>query len=170
MGILAYVIILESDPWECFSVDLIDKMKCGFQPTVPEDAPVGIASIIEKCWQHNDTSQPSTSHVSRVFRRIYLENDLLDTPVEHTQNHDNMMSLDGISIPSETHCLESILNTGDVIHNYTPNISVTTTTTISTHILVEPTRNYSDTSNASTSSLVTHAPVDKFPYYFVLYS
>ena len=86
------------------SVDLIDKVKHGFRPYVPESAPSGIASVIQKCWEHNDTLRPSALQVSRIIVE-YLEN-----------NHDNMVTPDNIS---DTNCL----NTRDV---NTPNISIAT--------------------------------------------
>ena len=86
------------------SVDLIDKVKHGFRPYVPESAPSGKASVIQKCWEHKDTLRPSALQVSRIIVE-YLEN-----------NHDNMLAPDNIS---DTNCL----NKRDV---NTPNISVAT--------------------------------------------
>jgi len=72
LGILAYEIILGLDPWKHVSFDLIERVKHGYRPVIPEKSPKQIAAVIERCWLHNHLLRPSALEISQELEH-YLE-------------------------------------------------------------------------------------------------
>ena len=72
LGILGYEVILYLSPWKHVSIDLIDHVKRGRRPPLPDDAPVAIANILQRCWQHSHTLRPHASEVSAALEH-YVE-------------------------------------------------------------------------------------------------
>ena len=67
LGIFGYEVILCLNPWKHVTIDLIDQVKHGHRPALPDDIPVSLTNILQKCWEHNPALRPSTAEVSTVL-------------------------------------------------------------------------------------------------------
>ena len=72
LGILAYQIILGLDPWKHVSFDLIEHVKHGYRPVIPEKIHKQITAVIERCWLHDHLLRPSALEISQELEH-YLD-------------------------------------------------------------------------------------------------
>lgn len=84
LGILGYEVILRLNQWKHVTIDLIDQVKQGHHPVLPDNIPVSIANILQKCWQHNHVLRPSASEVLTALE-FYVEHKSLEPLMEVAQ-------------------------------------------------------------------------------------
>ena len=75
LGLLAYEVILGIDPWKNVSFDLIERVRHGYRPVIPDTTPEHIVSIIEKCWLHDHLLRPSAFNVYKELEHYLDSND-----------------------------------------------------------------------------------------------
>ena len=49
-------------------MQLLDAVRCGQRPIIPENTSEGVKSIIQECWQQNSTLRPNASEVARLLQ------------------------------------------------------------------------------------------------------
>ena len=50
---LTYEVIFQQEPWSNVSMQLINAVRSGFRPVIPDNSPQLITKITELCWQHD---------------------------------------------------------------------------------------------------------------------
>ena len=66
-AILAYEVAFCCDPWPNVSMQLIDSVRRGYRPVIPDNASKFMSAIIQECWQHDSSSRPYVSQVSQLL-------------------------------------------------------------------------------------------------------
>ena len=101
-SILSYEVAFTHEPWPSVSIKLIDSVRKGYRPVIPDNASKFVASLIQDCWKHDSAARPSALQVSQLLQD-YLE--LSSTPkvfvtntTAKTANHQNPLTCISSSI------------------------------------------------------------------------
>ena len=71
-SILAYEVAFIHEPWPAVNMQLIESVRRGNRPVVPNNASTFISSLLQNCWKHDSLSRPSALYVSQTIQD-YLE-------------------------------------------------------------------------------------------------
>ena len=71
-SILAYEVAFIREPWPAVNMQLIESVRRGIRPVVPNNASTFISSLLQNCWKHDSSSRPSALYVSQSIQD-YLE-------------------------------------------------------------------------------------------------
>ena len=111
LGILAYEIILGVDPWKNVSFDLIERVKHGYRPVIPERAPEDIVCIIKKCWLHEHLLRPTALDVSNELEHhLDTNNESNGAEVNELFNDDIQTSSSVATETTNDSSLKEVLN------------------------------------------------------------
>jgi len=80
-GMLSYEIVFQREPWANVSM-LINAVRSGFRPSIPDTSPLFITEMIELCWHHDCKLRPCASEVLEMLDTAIntFENALVDSP------------------------------------------------------------------------------------------
>ena len=92
------------DPWKNVSFDLIERVKHGYRPVIPDRATEHIVSIIKKCWLHDNLLRSTALEVSNELEHC------LDTNNESNFTERNKNS----SVTTETTPDSSLREVSDI--------------------------------------------------------
>jgi len=67
-GILSFEVYFCAEPWPNVSMQLLDAVRSGQRPIIPENASKGVKNVIQECWQQNSTLRPSASEIARLLQ------------------------------------------------------------------------------------------------------
>ena len=141
-GMLTYEVIFQQEPWLNVSMQIINAVRSGFRPVIPDNSPQFITKITELCWQHDYNLRPCASEVLQMLEEAMKA---LDSVL-------NSSALPEISHGSDTFC--------DI--DYAPSYSTSKSfgTTVVSHQLsssVPPTDNQSNSNMNLCSSIMPNA-------------
>ena len=66
-AILAYEVAFRCDPWPNVTMQLIDSVRKGYRPIIPNNGSKFMSAIIQKCWHHDSLSRPYASQISQLL-------------------------------------------------------------------------------------------------------
>ena len=70
-GILSFEVYFCCEAWPPnVSMQLLDAVRRGHRPAIPNDAPNSVVNIIKECWLHDGISRPNASAVSRLMQEL----------------------------------------------------------------------------------------------------
>jgi len=71
-SILAYEVAFVREPWSAVNLQLIESVRRGSRPVVPNNGSSFIFTLMQNCWKQDSLSRPSASYVSQSIQD-YLE-------------------------------------------------------------------------------------------------
>ena len=171
-AILAYEVAFCCDPWPKVSMQLIDAVRRGYRPVIPNDASKFMSAVIQECWQHDSSSCPYASQVSQLFEEHLVGltgsdacgTNSSDTPTtavrECNTTSDIVGTADGITInsnPSSTYNACPILNQRD----YSDSCDISTSTVNQMQAPDEPMQGTLDCNHESNSNISSVLPIPR---------
>jgi len=107
------------EAWPNVSIQLIDAVKHGYRPIIPEDAPQLLVPLIMSCWQESASLRPCAERVLQLLEETM--NNVVLTPVlpesstSSVDNSDTFLPLDMTESPTlvstdEANCQEMAVN------------------------------------------------------------
>jgi len=88
-GMLSYEIEFQREPWANVSMQLINAVRSGYRPTIPDSSPLFITKMIKSCWHHDCNLRPCASEVLEMLNEIInsFDNVLVDSPLLKLSNN-----------------------------------------------------------------------------------
>jgi len=71
-AILAYEVVNRCQAWKDVHITLIESVRSGQRPVIPENADQWVSNIIKECWLGDPEARPTAGAVSSIFEK-YLE-------------------------------------------------------------------------------------------------
>ena len=107
-GILSFEVYFCCEAWPLnVSMQLLDAVRHGHRPAIPNDAPNSVVNIIKECWLHDGISQPNASAVSQLMQELTSSvtnaNDVIaDAQVLHDSNSSHDFYSTSISVSNQS--------------------------------------------------------------------